>query len=134
MNSVFKDKNLKQTKNRELILKIIHSSKLPISAEDIYKLCVKNLNVNLSTIYRTLNTLEKNKILIKQMRQDGVAYYQENTHNHKHLLICKICDKQIPLDNCPLEDMLKNVAKSTNFEITSHSIELYGICENCQKK
>lgn len=130
---ILENKNIKTTKSRQIVMNIIKKASLPISAEEIYKICVKNNNVNLSTIYRTLNTLVNNNIVIKQVRQDGVAYFQENKHDHKHLLICTVCDKKVPLDICPLEQVLHNVAKKTNFVITSHNIELYGVCENCNK-
>ena len=134
MEPSLKSSSLKSTKARESILQIIQKAKLPISAEEIYKECLHKANVNLSTIYRTLNVLEKNKILIKQVRQNGVAFYQENKHDHKHLLICTKCGKKITLDICPLEEILNNLSKSTNFEVTSHVIEVYGLCEKCKKQ
>lgn len=134
MENILKHKNLKTTKSREKILDIIKNSELPINAEEIYKLCLsEDSGINLSTIYRTLNTLVKNQILIKQVRQNGVAYYQENKHDHKHLLICTKCNKKITLDICPLEQLLNNIAKETKFKITAHNIELYGLCTKCIK-
>lgn len=134
MEDILKKKNLKATKGREKVMDIIKNAELPINAEEIYKLCLKeDNNINLSTIYRTLNTLVKNQILIKQVRQDGVAYYQENKHDHKHLLICTNCNKKITLDICPLEKLLNNIAIDTHFKITAHNIELYGLCPKCLK-
>lgn len=134
MEDILKKKNLKATKGREKVMDIIKNAELPINAEEIYKLCLKeDNNINLSTIYRTLNTLVKNQILIKQVRQDGVAYYQENKHDHKHLLICTNCNKKITLDICPLEKLLNNIATDTHFKITAHNIELYGLCPKCLK-
>lgn len=132
MTEILKQSNLKVTKNREYVLSIIEKHSLPLSAEEIYKKCLnKKVNINLSTIYRTLNTLTENKILIKNVNQDGINYYQLNTHKHKHLLVCEFCGKKIPLDICPLEKMLEQVSKDNNFEITSHNIELYGKCSKC---
>ena len=135
MLSVLKENNLKKTKNREYILSIIKKSSLPISAEEIYKITLdKKLNINLSTIYRTLNTLEVKGVLIKQIRNDGKAYFQENKHDHKHLFVCTLCGKTIVLDHCPLEEMLKKISKNNEFDITSHNIELYGLCKECKEK
>lgn len=134
MENIFSEASIKKTKGREFIMKIIKSSNLPISAEDIYNICLKNnKKINLSTIYRTLNTLEKKKILIKQIRQNGTTYFQENKHDHKHLFVCLNCGKTIVLDNCPLQDALDSISKKRDFEITSHNIELYGTCKNCKK-
>lgn len=133
MNNLLKGTNLKNTKNRRIILDIITKSKMPISAEQIYKECVKHNSMNLSTIYRTLNTLEEVGVLIKAIRQNGVAYYQENKHDHIHLLLCTNCNKKVLLDICPWEKALNEVAEQTKYKVTCHNIELYGLCPECQK-
>lgn len=133
MEEIFKTNNLKKTKAREMVLQIIKSENYPITAEEIYKKTFKKHAINLSTIYRTLNVLSISNVLIKQVRQDGIAYFQLNKHDHKHLIKCVHCGKEIPLDNCPLEELLSNISKKTHFEITSHNIELYGVCEDCKK-
>ena len=135
MEKLLKDFNLKSTKNREIVIDIITNSILPQSAEDIYKITTSQKhNINLSTVYRTLNTLSDKGILIKQVRQDSRAYFQLNRHEHKHILICNSCHKEQPIDNCPFEGINKKIAKDTGFIITSHNIEIYGICPNCAKK
>lgn len=132
MANILEKHNLKKTKNREEILSIIKNANLPISAEEIYKVSVKkNFNINLSTVYRTLNTLEEKGVLLKQLRNDGISYFQENKHDHKHLFVCSNCTKSIVLDNCPLEDLLNSLEKQEGFEIKAHNIELYGLCKNC---
>lgn len=133
MPNVLKDNNLKNTKNREHILQAIKKSKLPINAEEIYKILLdKKLNVNLSTIYRTLSTLANKGVLIKQIRNDGKSYFQENKHDHKHLFICTSCGKTIILNNCPLEEMINIISKNNDFTVISHNIELYGHCKHCK--
>ncbi len=134
MDAILKETNLKTTKARELVLKVIEHAEFPLTAEDIYKQTFLTHNVNLSTIYRTLNTLSDKHILIKQVRQDGKAYYQFNRTDHKHLISCVSCGLELPLDHCPLEIMIKKIAKQTGFSITNHNIELYGICPNCESK
>lgn len=133
MANVLEKHNLKRTKNREVILDIIKEANLPISAEEIYKIAtLKNLEINLSTVYRTLKTLENKGVLLKQLRPDGVSYFQENKHDHKHLFICSRCEKSILLDACPLEELVHSLEKSEGFEITAHNIELYGLCKKCK--
>ena len=70
-------------------------------------------------------------MLLKQLRNDGISYFQENKHDHKHLFVCSNCTKSIVLDNCPLEDLLNSLEKQEGFEIKAHNIELYGLCKNC---
>lgn len=133
MRDFFKKNNLKNTKTRELVLQVIKSSRLPLTAEEIYKQTIDN-NINLSTIYRNLNILCENNILIKQVRQDGKAYFQLNQKKHKHVLICLSCGQELPIETCPLEIIIEKLSEQNNFNITSHNIELYGYCSKCNKK
>jgi len=135
VEELFKKFNLKDTKNREIILCILQNSSLPLSAEDIYKsVSSQKQNINLSTIYRTLNTLSEKQILIKQVRQDSKSYFQLNKHDHKHVLICNICHKEVPISECPFDSVNKKLSKTTGFSILSHNIEIFGICPDCLKK
>lgn len=135
MAEILTTHKLKKTKNRQEILDIIKKSSLPVSAEDIYKQCLENKsNINLSTIYRTLSLLEEKGVLIKQVRNDGKSYFQENKHDHKHLFVCNTCGKTIVLPHCPLEEMVKHLEIKEGFTISTHNIELYGTCKKCLKK
>jgi Fur family ferric uptake transcriptional regulator len=128
--NILKSNNLKTTKNRELILSIFKNNKLPLCAEDIYTKL--NNNINIATIYRNLNLLNKKGILIKIAFEDGKMYYKLNNHTHK--LVCNICHNVTTINNCPMELISKNISNDTGFLITSHYLEVEGICPNCSKQ
>lgn len=123
--------NLKNTKNRTLILNILDSASFPLCAEDVYINLDKKINI--ATIYRNLNTLTDRRILTKVVFEDGKMYYKMNKDSHVHNLVCNICHSIIPIKNCPIDLISNNITSSTGFIITSHSLELRGICPKCQK-
>lgn len=123
--------SLKQTKNREEILNILKKADGPLCAEEINE--KMKLKVNLSTIYRTLTTLTTKGILMKNVKEDKVAYY-EIAEKHKHSLFCKNCKEIILIESCPLEEVLKDIKEKTGYEITGHSLEISGICSKCKNK
>jgi len=49
-------------------------------------------------------------------------------------MICKICEEIIEFENNAIEKIQEEIAKEYNFKLTSHLMQLYGICKNCQKK
>lgn len=120
------------TKKRKMIFDVINKSKMPISAEDIYKL-LSNEDINLSTIYRTLNLFEEKKIVDKIIRTDKKSYYTLKTKKHEHYIICKKCNNILELKSCPLEILYENNILEKGFEITNHTIEIEGICAKCKK-
>lgn len=126
------EEKLHFTKKREKILDVINNAKGPICAEDIYKI-LNNQDINLSTIYRTLNLFEENAIVDKSIRSDKKAYYTLKKKGHEHYIVCKKCNKTVELQNCPLEILYKNNILEKDFEITNHTIEIEGICAKCKK-
>ncbi len=129
--NVLKSTDLKTTKSRLAILKILDKSSEPMTAEDIYSLVVAEVNMSLSTTYRTLGTLAEKGILLKNLSQDGKTYYQINNHQHKHQLVCTLCSETVPIEDCPLTTLEENLTQKTGFVITGHSLEFLGICPKC---
>ncbi len=131
--NILKSADLKTTKRRIAILLVLEKSSVPMTAEDIYSFVVKDVNMSLSTTYRILGTLSEKGILLKNLSQDGKTYYQTNNHQHKHQLVCTLCNETIPIDNCPLTKLEENLIEQTGFTITGHSLEFSGICPKCAK-
>ncbi len=129
--NILKSTDLKTTKSRLAVLKILDKSSEPMTAEDIYSLVVKEVNMSLSTTYRTLGTLAEKGILLKNLSQDGKTYYQINNHQHKHQLVCTLCSETVPIEDCPLTTLEENLTQKTGFVITGHSLEFLGICPKC---
>lgn len=131
--NVLKFSDLKTTKRRMAILAVLENSALPMTAEEIYSRVINDVHMSLSTAYRTLGTLSEKGILLKNLSQDGKTYYQMNSHQHKHHLVCTLCNSTVPIDDCPLSNIEENLIQQTGFTITGHSLEFSGICPKCSK-
>ncbi|MFZ5988211.1 MAG: Fur family transcriptional regulator [Bacillota bacterium] len=125
----------KNTKSRKVIIEVLENASSPLTAEDIF-LRSKELgtSVNLSTVYRTLDLMESKTLVEKSIMGDGKARYELTRDGHHHHLICINCHNSVPIDICPLEKLEKDVGRETNFDITGHKLELYGICPKCKKE
>lgn len=133
-DNILKSANLKTTKKRMIILSVLNNSPTPLTSEDILEQTSKEVNINLSTIYRALNALSEKGILLKQLSSDGKTYYQINNRQHKHQLVCSLCNKVVLIDCCPLKKFENDLCEETGFTITSHNLEFTGICRECSKK
>lgn len=133
-DNILKSANLKTTKKRMIILSVLNNSPIPLTSEDILEQTSKEVNINLSTIYRALNALSEKGILLKQLSSDGKTYYQINNREHKHQLVCSLCNKVVLIDCCPLRKFENDLCEETGFTITSHNLEFTGICRECTKK
>ncbi len=124
---------LKKTKTRELVKNILVESNVPLSAYDIFNQ-LKDENITLSSIYRTLDTFHQNKLVTKDITNEKVSKYTLIKEEHKHFLECKECHSSTPLDFCPYHTANKKIKKDTNFTVDEHNLIIFGICEKCNKK
>ena len=134
VDDLLKEKNLKVTKNRKIILKSLQKEENPISAEELFDKLKRENEIDLSTIYRNLNILEEKGVLLKTTNLDGINYYQINNSNHKHFLTCNNCHKKFVIEDCPVHELEEKIEKETGFIINGHNFEFTGICPDCQNK
>jgi len=126
-------KVIKNTKQRQIILNILTTATVPQTAEDIYIKAVSMVpNIAKTTVYRNIDSLFSNGI-ISRYRFDKDKYsYELNTNVHSHYLLCKKCGELTSLKTCPLIDLENSILKDTGFNVTNHSIELFGFCKKCK--
>ncbi len=127
---------LKNTKHRASILEILGQKNQPIAAEELFiDLQKKGLSVNLSTVYRTLESLACKSLVNKlNISGDNRARYELNHRAHRHYLVCLECRKILPVEDCPLENYERTIEEKTSFKIEGHKLDIYGYCPECQKK
>jgi Fe2+/Zn2+ uptake regulation proteins len=126
--------DIKKTKQREEIFRILTSALEPVSAVDIYSCLLKMMpdaGFAISTVYRSLAVFEEKGYVVKtSLTGSDMSYYEWCQGQHRHYAVCLKCHKLIPLKNCPFEHMKIDAAE--NFTVTGHRLELYGYCKGCR--
>ncbi len=134
---IVKQKGLKYTEQREIVLRVLMSVEEHLTAEDVYnhiKSSYKESNIGIATVYRALSFLEEVKLITSIAFGTEGKKYEANIKAHHDHLICTACGKIIEFLDDEIEKRQDNIAKVNNFKITSHSMQLYGTCEECQAK
>ena len=134
---IFDQYNIKNTKQRNIVFNILKSTDSSLTAEEIFiktqdqEIC----NMNLSTVYRILNTFVSNNIVCKTTIGDNEKnVFGLNLGEHGHFLICLSCRKMIKIAHCPIEEYEQELQNKTKFKITGHRLEVYGYCPLCSSK
>lgn len=136
--TLLKEVGLKVTDSRLEILHIFSVDCHPINAEYIYSK-LKNKHINQVTVYRTLFSLEKARIIKKiDLRKDS-AYYEladKSPERHHHHLVCTDCGCTESFEICQIENISKEVLKKSSLfkAVSEHSLELFGLCKSCSKE
>jgi Fur family ferric uptake transcriptional regulator len=129
-----KDAGLKVTLPRMKVLHILESGENQhYSAEMIYKtLIAQGEEVGLATIYRVLTQFESANIVKRHNFEGGHAVYEIAAAEHHDHLVCVKCNKVEEFLDETIEAQQEVVAKNANFKIIDHSLNLYGVCGECQ--
>lgn len=98
------------------------------SMEEIRRRCPE---IGMVTVYRTLNLLSELGIVRRLDLGDGARY--ELAEDHHHHMICESCGDISEFEECPLDPKrLLLPPQSADFEVRSHSVEVYGRCGACR--
>lgn len=133
------DKDYRLTGIRKAIVKIFTTEK-DISINNIIKQLKKgNEAVNIMSVYNTIDLLMKEHIIHANVFEDKQVYY-ELSDNTIHV-ICNICHKIIHFSDeeiagigfLDVSKLANYLTKKKNFQFSHFTLEVHGICSNCQK-
>lgn len=134
---LLKNNSLKFTKQREVVLKTLYEKNEHFTPEDLYiflKSTYPELNIGIATVYRTLNLLEESHMVTSiSFGVAGKKFELANKPHHDHM-ICKSCGLIIEFQNDKIEQLQLEIAQANRFVITSHLMQLLGLCEKCAKE
>jgi len=133
---ILKNNKLKFTSQREAILQTLYHYPRHYTSEKLYLLVKKNhpkLNIGIATVYRTLSLLEESGLVSSiSLGTRGKKFEIANKPHHDHL-ICEGCGKIVEFENAKIEALQVEIAKENGFRLTDHLMQLYGLCQACQK-
>ena len=135
LKKIVKQKGLKYTEQREIVLSILLHASEHLTAEEVYneiKKAFPTSNIGIATVYRALSFLEEVDLITSITFGTDGKKYESNSKSHHDHLICTSCGKIIEFIEEENEKRQDKIAKKNRFKILSHSMQLYGICENCQ--
>lgn len=127
-------KTRRKSSQREKIYEIILSDKSHPTAICIYeKLKRKMPAVSLGNLYRNLGILVEEGRVIKRKFADDTEHYDAITSAHYHF-VCEKCGKITDFEMPVQKNITVKAQKLCGHELTGHTIQFFGICENCNKK
>ena len=133
LNDFLKNKGLKVTKGRIAILETLSTAHKSLSVENILEECKsRGVDINLSTVYRAVELFEEKSIVDKFPLNDGFFVYRIKGDEHKHLLQCSICHKEVEVP-CPMKQIEEIMQNETGFTLIEHNLIMKGVCQQCKE-
>jgi len=126
---------LKVTLPRLKILEMLANSETRhLSAEDIYKaLLDSGEEVGLATVYRVLTQFETAGLVSRLRFEGGQSVFElteQGPHDH---IVCVQCGRVDEFVDTVIEERQRAIASGKGYEMTDHSLYIYGVCPDCKK-
>lgn len=115
---------MRKTKHKEKLIHFLENATAAFTAQEIYE---RIDDIDLSTVYRNLNSFAEEGI-VKELRiNKGKSIYEINKDSHEHA-ICSQCGKirHVYLD----KEKLKKQLNLKGFSVDDIEVNIRGYCNN----
>jgi Fur family ferric uptake transcriptional regulator len=125
-------RGMRRTSARQAILEAFFAADSHVTAEDIAAEVHRRFpSVDVSTVYRTLDTLEQLGIIDHTHLAHGPAIFHLADDDHQHL-VCERCGRVEEVAPEKLEPFLKALREGFDFDVDRRHFALVGICGACR--
>lgn len=123
----------RRTAARQAIVEAILAAGSHVTADEIARRVQRRFpSVNISTVYRTLDSLEELGVIDHVHLGHGRAVYHLTDEEHEHL-VCESCESVIELPAAKLQPFIKSIERDHGFEIDRRHFAIVGVCESCRE-
>ncbi|HYY54783.1 MAG TPA: Fur family transcriptional regulator [Candidatus Dormibacteraeota bacterium] len=121
------------TPQRLVILETVERARHHTTAEDVARRVGERFpGVDASTVYRTLELLEREGLVTHTHFDDGVTrWHLASAERHQHL-VCRVCGDELELEVSLLEPAARKIRDRFGFVADMAHFSIAGTCAKCQ--
>jgi Fur family ferric uptake transcriptional regulator len=122
------------TRQRELIwAALVEEPHRHLSAEELVERVQAHLpQVNPSTVYRTLDLLVAEGLVLRTDLGAGRAFYEPAREHQHHHVVCTHCGAVAHIHDEALGDLGERVEAASGYELGRAEITFFGLCPDCR--
>lgn len=127
-----KERGHRLTPQRQLILEAIEAAEGHVSAELVHaRVAAQFPQVNISTVYRTLELLQTLGLVTHTHFDDGVALYHLAEDSHHQHMVCRGCGDIREIDVQELAPLDQHLRDRYGFQADLAHFAIIGMCSSC---
>ncbi len=117
------------TASRRRVLEALLDAPAHFTVDDVLR---QAAHVGRATVFRTMKLLQELNVVCRVMMEDGSLHYRLSTRGHHHHLVCRSCERVTDFATCDVSSLIDQLARSTDYRIEGHWLEVYGRCASCR--
>lgn len=129
--------DVRYTPGRRQVITSLQAANGPRSAAELFE---ATASVPLSSLYRSLTVLDEAGVLRRHHDADGLARYElaEWLSGHHHHAVCAVCGTVEDIELTPAQEealhtMVSSLTRTTDWELSGHTLEVEGRCARCRR-
>jgi Fur family ferric uptake transcriptional regulator len=122
------------TRQRELIwAALVADPDRHLSAEELVERVRERLpSVNPSTVYRTLDLLVEEGLVLRSRLGAERAFYEPAREHRHHHVVCERCGAVAHVHDEALGDLRQRVEETSGYALGPGELTLFGLCPDCR--
>jgi Fur family ferric uptake transcriptional regulator len=129
--AVIRESGSRITVDRRAVIEALDRSGDHVTAEQLAEaVWADHPDINLATVYRTLELLERLEIVFHVHLGHGPSRWHLAGDVHHHL-VCASCDRVVEIPDATFDPLRKRLRHDTGFVIDPHHFSLSGLCAEC---
>lgn len=119
----------RMTGSRRRVLEALVAAPAHFTVDDVLRLA---RGVGRATVFRTMKLLQDLNVVCRVLMEDGSLHYRLSTRGHHHHLVCRSCGRVEDFSTCDVSSLVRDLTRSTEYQIEGHWLEVYGRCASCR--
>jgi Fur family transcriptional regulator, ferric uptake regulator len=126
-------RGLRMTPQRQLVLDAVRALGHATPEQICARVQQTAPAVNITTVYRTLDLLERIGVVRHTHLGHGAPSYSEQEHEHVHL-VCHDCGSVVEVPTAVMDGLTERLRAEHGFELDVTHVALSGRCADCDKE
>jgi len=117
------------TPSRRAVIAAVLAQNGHFTADDLVTRC---RGAGRATVFRTIRLLTDLGVVCRVLFEDGSMRYLVSQRGHHHHVVCTGCGHVEDVDQCAINDAIRDLSEATGYQVEGHWLELYGRCAACR--
>ena len=123
------------TRQRRLFLDTLGEAKGPMDARELYhRVMEKDPRISLATVYRNLRLFKELGVVDERRLDEAHCYYEIKGSTEHYHMVCIACGRVVEFESPQVSDLVREVQRNSDFDVTRAVPYLEGYCPKCKDK